>query len=136
MDNSIVITYTNWRGYTSRRRIIPAAWRFGTSAWHPEPQWLILAHDVDKDAEREFAFKDCVFPVPADVPTLSANEMIFSLSKATADALYKKGYEAGAASRKASPGAVMRDLGWAALGAIFLMGAAFALHRYVLPLFG
>ena len=52
----ISITYKNWRGETSVRRIVPmAAPHFGQTDWHPEPQWLLRAWDVDKQAEREFA---------------------------------------------------------------------------------
>jgi len=49
------IDYTNWRGERTLREIIPISIRFGTSEWHPEPQWLLLAYDIDKQAEREFA---------------------------------------------------------------------------------
>jgi hypothetical protein len=52
------ITYTNWRGETSVRRIIPKSVRYGSTEWHPEPQWLLLAWDDDKKADREFALKD------------------------------------------------------------------------------
>jgi hypothetical protein len=53
-----VVYYTNWRGETSRRRIIPKSVRYGSTEWHPEPQWLMLAWDDDKQADREFALKD------------------------------------------------------------------------------
>lgn len=55
----VVILYENWRGETAVRRIEVAspmlALRFGATDWHPEPQWLLAAHDVDKDAARDFA---------------------------------------------------------------------------------
>lgn len=54
----ISLIYTNYRGETSTRRIIPKSTRYGKSEWHPEPTWLLLAFDVDKDADREFALKD------------------------------------------------------------------------------
>jgi hypothetical protein len=54
----VVVHYTNWRGETSRRRIIPKSVRYGSTEWHPEPQWLLLAWDDDKQADREFALKD------------------------------------------------------------------------------
>jgi hypothetical protein len=53
-----VVHYTNWRGETSRRRIIPKSVRYGSTEWHPEPQWLLRAWDDDKQADREFALKD------------------------------------------------------------------------------
>ena len=55
----LVLTYTNHRGETGVRRIIPLAapW-WGQTDWHPEPQWLLRAFDVDRQAEREFALKN------------------------------------------------------------------------------
>lgn len=59
----VALTYTNYRGETAARRIIPRSIRFGSTEWHPEPQWLLLAFDIDKQADREFALKD--FGAPA-----------------------------------------------------------------------
>lgn len=56
--NRIKIWYTNWRGETSIRTITPLKIRYGTSEWHKEKQWLIIAFDHDKQEEREFAMKD------------------------------------------------------------------------------
>jgi predicted DNA-binding transcriptional regulator YafY len=50
------ITYTNHRGETAERNIILTGVRFGVSPWHPEPQWLMEAYDLDKMAPRTFAF--------------------------------------------------------------------------------
>jgi predicted DNA-binding transcriptional regulator YafY len=57
MDTSkvIEIDYTNWRGERAWRRIMPERLEFANSEWHPEAQWLLLAWDCDKNAEREFA---------------------------------------------------------------------------------
>lgn len=55
------ITYKNWRGVIAQRQVIPISFRFGTTEWHPEPGWLMLAWDVDKSANREFALTDCDF---------------------------------------------------------------------------
>lgn len=54
----LTITYTNYKGETSVRRIAPKSIRFGSTERHPEPQWLLLAWDIDKQADREFALKD------------------------------------------------------------------------------
>jgi predicted DNA-binding transcriptional regulator YafY len=51
----VEILYTNWRGETAVRRIVPARWLVGSSEWHPESQWLMRAWDVEKGAWREFA---------------------------------------------------------------------------------
>jgi hypothetical protein len=53
---ALVAAYTNWRGETELRRIVPLSVRYGSSEWHPKPQWLLRAKDVDKGEEREFAF--------------------------------------------------------------------------------
>lgn len=52
----VTILYTNHRGETAVRRITPIAreW-FGSSDWHPEPQWLFTAFDMEKEAFRDFA---------------------------------------------------------------------------------
>jgi len=58
-DTPIVrITYTNWRGVTSERRIIPREIRHGKCEWHPQPCYLLEAYDVDKQADRTFAMTD------------------------------------------------------------------------------
>lgn len=55
---SVVLTYTNYCGETAERRIIPFEVWFGSTEWHPEPQWLLRAYDCEKKAERDFALKD------------------------------------------------------------------------------
>lgn len=52
------ILYTNYRGKTALRAIIPERLYFGSTEWHPEPQWLLEATDVEKDQSRSFAMKD------------------------------------------------------------------------------
>lgn len=54
----ITLTYTNWRGETAERTIVPKRVWFGVTEWHPEPQWLLRAFDVEKRAERDFVLKD------------------------------------------------------------------------------
>ena len=54
----VTIVYTNYREETAERRIVPERIWFGTTEWHPEPQWLLDAIDLDKNVERSFAMKD------------------------------------------------------------------------------
>lgn len=54
----INICYTNYRGETSIRKIIPIKIWFGKTDWHPEDQWLLDATDVEKNAVRSFSMKD------------------------------------------------------------------------------
>lgn len=56
--NNVSIVYKNHRGEVSTRRIIPKNIRFESTEWHPEPQWILEAFDVDKQASRSFAMKD------------------------------------------------------------------------------
>ncbi len=59
LKNKVVtIEYTNYRGERGEREIIPQKIWFGATDWHPEEQWLLDAHDVAKDALRNFAMKD------------------------------------------------------------------------------
>jgi hypothetical protein len=55
---TVTILYTNYRGETALRRIIPKRLWFGGTDWHPESQWLLDAQDVERDVERTFALKD------------------------------------------------------------------------------
>ena len=48
----------SYRGETREREIIPKEIKFLSTKWHPEEQWCLVAHDVEKDAERTFACKD------------------------------------------------------------------------------
>ena len=51
-------TYKNWRGEVRARSAYPVSVRYGTSEWHKEPQYLLLAVDAETGEEREFAMKD------------------------------------------------------------------------------
>ncbi|MCK1585451.1 hypothetical protein IVB03_39345 [Bradyrhizobium sp. 168] len=58
---AIEFEYTNWEGRKGIRQAIPLSIRFGKSEWHGVPQWLMLAYDIDKRAEREYAMADMQF---------------------------------------------------------------------------
>lgn len=47
--------YTNWRGETRRRAFIPLSLWFGSTDYHPEPQWLLQCLDVEKNEIRDMA---------------------------------------------------------------------------------
>ncbi|GGW24169.1 hypothetical protein GCM10011452_09550 [Gemmobacter lanyuensis] len=72
----VTLTYTNWKGETAQRRIIPRRIWWGSTAWHPEPQWILTALDVDKGEDRDFALKDFGQPITvqdaARVPKINA----------------------------------------------------------------
>ncbi|MCE7028433.1 hypothetical protein [Jiella avicenniae] len=52
---AITLRYTNWRGETADRTIIPERVWFGHTEWHPQDQWMLNALDVEKDTYRDFA---------------------------------------------------------------------------------
>lgn len=62
----ITFTYTNWRGETAQRTAVPKRIWFGSTDWHPEPGWLMTAHDLEKAADRDFALADCAFADAAE----------------------------------------------------------------------
>lgn len=55
---AIKIVYTNYRGETALREVLPQRVWFGATEWHPEEQWLLDAIDLDKGAPRSFALRD------------------------------------------------------------------------------
>ena len=57
-EKIVEIVYTNYRGETGTRRIVPKRLWFGSTEWHPKPQWLLDAHDLEKEADRSFAMRD------------------------------------------------------------------------------
>jgi predicted DNA-binding transcriptional regulator YafY len=57
-NKAVRIVYTNYRGETGERRIIPKRIWFGATEWHPQAQWLVEAFDLDRQAERSFALSE------------------------------------------------------------------------------
>ena len=58
-SSTVFLDYTNWKGERRTRRVTPITVDFTSTEWHPEPQWLLTALDLDKGGEvRTFAMKD------------------------------------------------------------------------------
>lgn len=55
---AVRIDYTNYRGERGVRLIQPERIWFGATEWHPSPQWLLEAYDLEKSASRTFAMLD------------------------------------------------------------------------------
>ncbi len=53
--DAVYISYINHRKDLKVRHIIPKELYYGATTWHPEPQWLLKAYDLDKKADRTFA---------------------------------------------------------------------------------
>ncbi len=67
MDSQVVtFTYTNWQGETAQRTVRPIHMYFGHTTYHQGDQWLLVAYDLDKKAERTFAMKDISGWKPVD----------------------------------------------------------------------
>jgi predicted DNA-binding transcriptional regulator YafY len=58
MEQKAKIDYTNYRGERGERVVIPQDIWHGSTEFHPTPQWLMTAWDVEKHAMRTFALKD------------------------------------------------------------------------------
>lgn len=58
LHHPVKIVYTNYRHETAVRTIIPERVWFGSTEWHPEPQWLLEALDVERGEQRSFAMAD------------------------------------------------------------------------------
>lgn len=60
-SQTITGEYTNWKGETKERVIIPQAIRFTSTTWHPKPQWILEATDTKSGQIKGFALKDFNF---------------------------------------------------------------------------
>lgn len=60
LEHAVTVEYVNYRGERAERRIVPVRIWFGSTTWHPEPQWLLEAYDIDKDTYRSFAMRHIV----------------------------------------------------------------------------
>ena len=57
-NKDVYILYTNYKGETQTRHVVPKAMLFTSTSWHPEDQWCLLAYDLDKEQDRFFTLKD------------------------------------------------------------------------------
>lgn len=54
-EQPIWVDYTNHRGERRWRHIEPRKVYWGNTKWHPAPQWLLHAWDVEKMCDRDYA---------------------------------------------------------------------------------
>jgi len=57
--------YRNHRGEERVRLVNPIRPWFGSTAWHPTPQWFLRARDVETGAMRDFAWLDILEVLPS-----------------------------------------------------------------------
>ena len=58
LNKKVTILYTNYKGETRYREIIPKSIEFKATEWHKEEQWILNAFDIEKNDDRGFALKD------------------------------------------------------------------------------
>lgn len=54
-DKVLKFRYINYKGEEADRTILPDNIYFGSTEYHPEPQWLLQGLDLDKNETRIFA---------------------------------------------------------------------------------
>jgi len=91
-DEGIELVYRNHRGEVRTRRIRPLGIYFGSTQWHPEPQWLVNAVDLEDDAVKQFALKDFL-GAPHLPPAPSAEALAGAVE--LADKMFKRQVEEG-----------------------------------------
>ena len=57
-ERTIEILYTNWKGETRKRTILPISIEYKSTEWHKEKQWILNAFDIEKNEERGFSIAD------------------------------------------------------------------------------
>ena len=55
----LTFTYTNYKGITSDRKVMPMGIYWGSTEYHKD-QWLLKAFDLVKNEIRVFAVKDII----------------------------------------------------------------------------
>ena len=60
MQQAMKFYYRNYKGVCGYRTVLDPKFWFGSTEFHKEPQWLIRAYDIDKDAIRDFAVNDII----------------------------------------------------------------------------
>jgi predicted DNA-binding transcriptional regulator YafY len=55
---TIHFRYRNWQGVVAERTARVICLVYGSTEWHPEPQWLLQAFDSERNAVRLFALRD------------------------------------------------------------------------------
>lgn len=58
IQHPIKVLYTNWRGETAVRSIMPLKIYFGSTEYYPKEQWLLEVFDLDRNAIRVYALQE------------------------------------------------------------------------------
>lgn len=57
-EAAILVSYKNYRGEISNRKIIPLRIFFGKTEYHPQEQYLLEVWDLDKEDFRTYSLAD------------------------------------------------------------------------------
>lgn len=57
-ERVVYITHRDSDGYTQERKVLPSRVWFGSTAKHPDPQWLLDAYDIEHLVEHTLAVRD------------------------------------------------------------------------------
>jgi hypothetical protein len=62
-NHPIKLMYTNYKGETEERHVVPLCIRHDISQWHGggSAVWLLDVWDLDKESEREYELAKCNF---------------------------------------------------------------------------
>lgn len=66
MESAVVFVYVNHRGEARERRVAPIKIWYGTTAWHPSPQWFLRGTDLERLSEAHASGEDRIALIHAD----------------------------------------------------------------------
>jgi predicted DNA-binding transcriptional regulator YafY len=76
-EKHVKFLYKNYKGEVAWRRVYPIRVEFLATPFHTTEQWILVAFDLDKNAERSFAMLDIISPfLPIDSPVNTNLELI------------------------------------------------------------
>lgn len=61
--NLVHFRYVNHRDEVSNRRCLPVRVWFGSTCYHPEPQWFLEGFDLDRQETRDYALAGLLGPI-------------------------------------------------------------------------
>ena len=78
MSEIIKITYKNYKGEISERKIQPISLKYRSTEYHKDT-WILKAYDIEKKVHRDFALTDITFDNDLKSQFAQANERLEKL---------------------------------------------------------
>lgn len=63
----VKVLYKNWSGEIRERDLVPLKLWFGSTKWHPEPQYLLKCFDDEDGETKDFALLGFMGPITGEV---------------------------------------------------------------------